>query len=466
MDAQNSSKNVNPNPPSYQSTGIFAMLTNASVVLVNRYLPSPFVFSIVLTIIAFVAAVLVTGQGIIEVAGFWGKGLWSLHGFAMQMALILVTGYAFANAPLIQKLLNRIASKVHSPNTAIMVVTLVGLCGSWLNWGFGLVIGAVFAKALAKQVKGVDYPLLVAAAYSGFLVWHGGLAGSIPLTLSTGGETLTKLSGGVMSDAIPISQTLFSSYNLLIVGLLFVILPILNRFMHPKTPTVIDSNLLKDDHYQLPLKQTPAQKLDDSRLIALVLLVFAVMYYISEFSGGFSLGLDIVIGLFLFVGLLSHGTLERYYRAVNSGIGGITGIVLLFPFYGGIMGIMTGANAQGASISTQVTQFFVNSASADSLPVLAFLSAGLVNVFVPSGGGQFAVQGPVMLPASIELGVDPVVTAMAVAWGDAWTNMIQPFWALPLLGIAGLDARAIMGYCLIILLMSGLIISGVFWLVV
>lgn len=130
------------------------------------------------------------------------------------------------------------------------------------------------------------------------------------------------------------------------------------------------------------------------------------------------------------------------------------------------MGIMTAVDADGVSISTQVTQFFVDFASAESLPVLAFLSAGLVNVFVPSGGGQFAVQGPVMLPASIELGIDPVVTAMAIAWGDAWTNMIQPFWALPLLGIAGLDARAIMGYCLIILLVSGIIISGVFWLAV
>lgn len=468
MDAQNSSINSNsPNQKTSERLGFFAMLTNASVALVNRYLPSPFVFSIMLTLIAFVAAILVTGQGIIDVAGSWGKGLWSLHGFAMQMALILVTGYAFANAPFIQKLLNGIASQIRSPNMAIMMATLVGLVGSWLNWGFGLVIGAVFAKALAKQVKGVDYPLLVAAAYSGFLVWHGGLAGSIPLTLSTGGETLAKLSAGAMSAAVPISQTLFAGYNLFIVGLLLLVLPILNRLMHPKTPTVIDATLLKDSDDALPAKDTPAQKLDDSRWIAGVLLVFAGMYYVSEFGqSGFSLGLDIVIGLFLFIGLLSHGTLERYYRAVGSGIGGITGIVLLFPFYGGIMGIMTAVDADGVSISTQVTQFFVDFASAESLPVLAFLSAGLVNVFVPSGGGQFAVQGPVMLPASIELGVDPVVTAMAIAWGDAWTNMIQPFWALPLLGIAGLDARAIMGYCLIILLVSGIIISGVFWLAV
>lgn len=369
-------------------------ITNLSVQLVNRYLPSPFVFSIALTVIAFVMGLLVTGQDMISMAGYWGNGLWSLHSFAMQMALILVTGYAFANALIIQRFLNKLASYVSSPTVAIIVSTLVGMIGSWLNWGFGLVIGAVFAKALAKQVKGVDYPLLVASAYSGFLVWHGGLSGSIPLTMSSGGETLVTLSGGTLTEAVPVSQSIFAGYNLLIVGLLVVIIPILNRLMHPKNPTVIDPELIKEEAVYVPPHNTPAQKVDDSRVIAVVLCAMAVMYYISEFgTNGFNLGLNIVIGLFLFIGLMAHGTLERYYHAVKSGIGGITGIVLLFPFYGGIMGIMTGANAEGISISTQVTEFFVNSASADSFPIYAFLSAGLVNVFVPSGGGQFAVQG-------------------------------------------------------------------------
>ncbi len=237
--------------------------------------------------------------------------------------------------------------------------------------------------------------------------------------------------------------------------------------MHPKNPKLVDPSIFKSEVDRNPQHDTPAQKLDDSRLIAFVLLALAVMYYVNEFtSNGFSLGFNIVIGLFLFIGLLAHGTLERYYRAVNSGISSITGIVLLYPFYGGIMGIMTGANLNGISISTEVTEFFINNASADSFPIFAFLSAGIVNIFVPSGGGQFAVQGPVMIPAGTALGVNPSVTAMAIAWGDAWTNMIQPFWALPLLGIAGLDARAIMGYCLIVLAVSGLIIMGGLWFLV
>lgn len=446
---------------------MFQFLTNASVQLVNKYLPSPFVFSIILTFIALIAGMLLTGQNVLEMAGHWGNSLWSLHSFAMQMALILVTGYAFANAPIIQRFLDHLASKVTSPAMAIVISTLVGLAGSWINWGFGLVVGAIFAKSLARKVANVDYPLLVAAAYSGFVIWHGGFSGSIPLTLSSGGENLQKLSGGVLTEAVPLSQTIFASYNLIILIALIIILPIVNRLMHPKNPTTVDPSLIKIEAVVAPEKNTPSQKLDDSRVVAWVLVAFAVLYYINYFTNnGFNLGLDIVIGLFLFIGLMAHGTLERYYRAVKSGIGGIAGIVLLFPFYGGIMGIMTGANADGISISTEVTKFFINNATADSFPVFAFLSAGLVNIFVPSGGGQFAVQGPVMMPAGVALGVSPSITAMAIAWGDAWTNMIQPFWALPLLGIAGLDARAIMGYCLIILGVSGVVITGGFWLLV
>lgn len=446
---------------------MFQLLTNASVQLVNRFLPSPFVFSIILTFIALLAGMILTGQNVLEMAGHWGNSLWSLHSFAMQMALILVTGYAFANAPIIQRFLDGLASKVTSPGIAIAISTLVGLAGSWVNWGFGLVVGAIFAKSLARKVPNVDYPLLVAAAYSGFVIWHGGFSGSIPLTLSSGGENLQKLSGGVLTEAVPLSDTIFASYNLIILGALIVILPLVNRLMHPKKPITVDPSLIKIESVVVPEKNTPAQKLDDSRVVAWLLFTFAILYYINYFTNnGFSLGLDIVIGLFLFIGLMAHGTLERYYRAVKSGIGGIAGIVLLFPFYGGIMGIMTGANAQGISISTEVTEFFINNATANSFPVYAFLSAGLVNVFVPSGGGQFAVQGPVMMPAGMALGVSPNITAMAIAWGDAWTNMIQPFWALPLLGIAGLDARVIMGYCLIILVVSGAIITTGFWLLV
>ncbi|ELA09189.1 short chain fatty acid transporter [Moraxella macacae 0408225] len=438
-------------------------LTDLSVKIVKNYLPSPFVFCSLLSIAVYAAVLIFTNQTPIEAAKFWGDGLWSLLGFSMQMALILVTGHVLAKAPMIGKLLDSLAARVKSPKQAIVAVTVVSLIGCWINWGFGLIVGAVFAKSLARQVKGVDYPLLVASAYSGFLIWHGGLSGSIPLSLATNGADLVRLSGETITSAIPVSQTLFSPLNLVIIAGLFIGLPVINMLMLPKNPIVADLAKLQEPIPNLPLRDTPAQKLDDNRFIALIVVAIAAVYLFGHFANnGFNLALNIVIALFLFAGLLAHKTPERYSRAIEDSIQGIAGIVLLFPFYGGIMGLMMGANEGSSSLANQISNAFVAISNEHTFPALTFLSAGLVNIFVPSGGGQWAVQGPIMLPAGAALGVSPVTTAMAIAWGDAWTNMIQPFWALPLLGIVGLDARAIMGYCLMALGYSGILICGVF----
>lgn len=446
---------------------MFRLLTEWSVKLVQQYLPSPFVFCTFLTLAVYAAAMVLGGQSPLEAAGFWGNGMWSLLGFSMQMALVLVTGHVLAKAPVVSNFLDRLAARVRSPRMAIAAVTLVALVGCWLNWGFGLIVGAVFAKSLARQVKGVDYPLLVASAYSGFLIWHGGLSGSIPLALATEGADLARISGETIQAAVPASQTLFSSFNLVIVAGLLIGLPLLNMAMIPRNPVIADPARLHEPQPALPPQNTWAQKIDDSRWLALLLVAMGAIYLYGHFSGkGFNLGLNIVIALFLFAGILAHGTLERYARGIEDSARGIAGIVLLFPFYGGIMGLMMGASEGGSSLAAQLTQTFISISNAETFPVLAFFSAGLVNVFVPSGGGQWAVQGPIMLPAGLELGVPPVISAMAIAWGDAWTNMIQPFWALPLLGIVGLDARAIMGYCLMALLYSGLLIISVFYFMV
>lgn len=443
---------------------MLAKMTSLSVNLVQRYLPSPFVFAMLLTVFVLIFSMLGTGQSLPQMAQHWGTGFWSLLTFAMQMALVLVTGHVLANAPVVSRQLDRLARIARTPGQAIVMVTLVALAGSWINWGFGLVVGAVFARALARQVKGLHYPLLVASAYSGFLIWHGGLSGSIPLSLASGGADLQRMTAGVLSTPIGVENTLFTVLNLSIIALLVIGLPILNRAMLPATPTVADPELLRELKAEPMPRETPAQRLDDSRILGLLIVFLAAIYFVYYFmTNGFSLSLNIVIGLFLFIGLLLHGTPERYMRAVQESVGGISGIVIQFPFYAGIMGMMVGANAEGMSLGKQMTDAFVAWSTADTFPMLAFLSAGVVNFFVPSGGGQWAVQGPIMLPAGQALGVAPEVTAMAIAWGDAWTNMIQPFWALPLLAIAGLGAREIMGYCLMMLLYSGVVIAGCFY---
>lgn len=442
---------------------MFKKITDFFVSLVQKYLPDAFLFSIFLTILTLVLGVVVTGQSIISMVVHWGNGVWELLAFSMQMALVLITGHALASSNLIKGGLKRMARIAKTPEQAIFTVSLVSAIACWLNWGFGLVIGALYAKELAKRVKDVDYRLLIAAAYSGFLVWHGGISASIPLTLASAETDLAGMTAGALTEVIPASQTIFGPMNLIMSFVLIVTLPILNRAMHPdkNNRVIVDPALLAEDHEKKIIENpTPADKVENSRLINLIVFAMGFVYLVYYFGkNGFNLNLNIVNFIFLIFGLLLHQTPKNYVDAINEAVKGSGGIILQFPFYAGIMGMMTGSAADGASLAGVISNWFVNISNAKTFPIFSFWAAGIVNFFVPSGGGQLAVQAPIMMPAGKALGIDPAVTAMAIAWGDAWTNMIQPFWALPALGIAGLGARDIMGFCLMALIYSGIFIS-------
>ena len=420
------------------------------VKLVERYLPDPYVFVLLLSVVVFCAAMLCEQQSPLQVLQYWGDGFWGLLSFSMQMLLVLVTGFMLANTPLVRGILDRLAKLANSAGQAIVLVSLISLIASWLNWGFGLVVGALFAKALAKRVK-VDYRLLVASAYSGFIVWHGGLAGSVPLTIATPNH----FSAGQIG-VIPTSETIFAGFNLLLVAILFVAVPLVNYLMQPKAAdnVYVDPAKLRDDAHVKSQSNRPADKLENSIVLGLLVGFAGLAYLVQYFVKGGSLNLNIVNYLFLFLAIVLHGTPSRLLQSLQQAIKGGAGIVIQFPFYAGIMAIMV-----QSGLAQSMSQWFVSFASAETLAFWTFISAGIVNIFVPSGGGQWAVQAPVMIPAALELGADINRIAMAVAWGDAWTNLIQPFWALPVLAIAGLKAKDIMGYCLLQLAVTGVIIS-------
>lgn len=412
-----------------------------------------------------------TKQSPLQIIGHWSGGFWSLLAFSMQMALVLVTGHTMASSVIFTKLLAKMASKLKTPRQAIVVVTLVSTIACILNWGFGLVIGAIFAKEIARKLKGVDYRLLIASAYTGFLVWHGGLSGSIPLQVASDNvDALSKQTAGAVFANIPTSQTIFSPMNLFILGSLIMLLPIINRAMYPSDDqvVVVDPKLLDDtiEVVQKPKSEmTPAERIENSKVISIILGVMGWVYILQYFiTKGFNLNLNLVNFIFLFTGIILHGTPRRFLNAFLEATKGASGILLQFPFYAGIMGIMTGTNSEGVSLAILMSNFFVNISTPKTFPIFTFWSAGIVNFFVPSGGGQWAVQAPIVMPAGLKIGVSTAKSAMAIAWGDAWTNMIQPFWALPALGIAGLGAKDIMGYCLIVLICSGFVISAGFLL--
>ncbi|GFD67712.1 short-chain fatty acid transporter [Alteromonas sp. KUL106] len=420
------------------------------VKLVERYLPDPYIFVLLLTLVTFVFASLIQDQPVLTTVQQWGDGFWGLLTFSMQMLLVLVTGFMLACTPLVKALLERLASLAKSPGSAIVLVTLVSLIASWINWGFGLVVGALFAKALARKVS-VDYRLLVASAYSGFIVWHGGLAGSVPLTIATPGH-FSEAQIGVIST----SDTIFSGFNLLLLAIMFVIIPLVNRLMLPSKSEsiIVDSAKLQDDALPSATNERPADKLENSKVLGLLVGFAGLAYLTNYFAAGGGLNLNVVNTLFLFLAIVLHGTPRNVLHSLQQAVQGGSGIVIQFPFYAGIMAVMV-----QSGLAQTMSQWLIGLASAESLPVWSFISAGIVNIFVPSGGGQWAVQAPVILPAAAELGAEINRVAMAVAWGDAWTNLIQPFWALPVLAIAGLKAKDIMGFCLVQLIVTGVIIS-------
>ena len=447
---------------------MFKKFTNGCVRVVNRWLPDAFLFAVILTIVVFIGALAATGlpvfsaakdadgKPVLDLITAWGGNstFWSLLAFSMQMALVLVLGSACASAKPFKALLRTLAGMCHNNMQAIVMTTAVSTLCCWLNWGFGLVIGALLAKEVVRRVPTVDYPLLIASAYSGFVVWHAGLSGSIPLDLVAG-----KTFGDVLYQA-PISATIMHPMNLIMCAVILVAMPFVNYAMHPdkEHAVTIDPALLKDEAESEYKIDTPADKVEHSKILWVILVVMGIAYIIHYFfiEKG-SLGLNIVNFIFLFLGILLHGDLRRYVDAIGEAAAGAAGVLLQFPFYAGIMGLMVAKNADGVSLAGVISNFFVSISNHVTFPMWSFLAAGIVNFFVPSGGGQWAVQGPIMMPGGAALGIEAGRTAMAVAWGDQWTNMIQPFWALPALGIAKLSARDVMGYLVIVLLFTGLV---------
>jgi short-chain fatty acids transporter len=434
-------------------------LTRLCVRYAERYIPNPYLYAVILTFITVAAALLWTASGAAQVIDAWYKGIWDILAFALQMALVLVTGVTLADAPAVKKLLRRLAAVPSGQTAAAITVFFAAAMGSWLNWGFGLVVGALVAREIAKRLTDVDFSFLVAAAYMGFMVWASGLSSSIALATATPGSALNiveKVTGKVAG----FDQTIFTAYNLVPVVLLLILIPLALRFMGPsrqEMKRVDPQALMAQDEVAAPAARarTFATILEDSWLLSLLLVLMGAYYeYHTISTKGFHLDINGFIFIVLMLGLLFHWRPIRYVRSFEASARTVGPILLQFPLYGGIMGIMT-----GTGLAALIAQRFVEFSTAHTLPFWSFISSNLISLFVPSGGGHWAVQGPFMVPAAVKLGVNPALTAMATAMGEQTANMIQPFWALPILAIARLGIRDIMGYC-VIALVIGLIVFG------
>lgn len=447
----------------------------------RRVVPDPLVIAMLLTVFVFVAA-LIWGtypasddrltQRAMTLLDTWrsDKGLWKLLGFAMQMCLILLGGYVLADSRPIRWALQRIASWPRTAPAAAAMIGLVAALLGLLNWGLGLIGGAVLARetgrSLHRRSIKAHYPLLAAAGYMGLLVWHGGFSGTAPLAMTSKLGAARVLPEQTLSQiqSIPLSETIFSPLNLLGTGGLLVLIPLMLIFMCPRDTDRINIQdidcFLTDTPEDCKLPQhddaTFADMLNHTRWITLLLgiCLLAAAVRGTWILGIDRLGLDEVIMYLLGAAAILHDSPQTIMRSAARAAAGCAGIIVQFPLYAGIMGLMV---ASGLVMS--MTNYLLALAEPGTLGIWTMVSAGVVNLMVPSGGGQWAVQGPIALQAAMDAGVSPGRLTMCVAWGDQLTNMLQPFWALPLLAVTGVRARDIVGYTAV------LMVAATIWLI-
>ena len=423
-------------------------------------LPAPFTIAVILSAITFLLAFFLSPKDVsaLQLLTYWEEGLWNapLLVFAVQMMLMLVLGHVLALSNTISKYIDKASRLCTNTSTAAAWVTLLTLIVSFFNWGLGLVFGAIFARKVGEYASknniSLNYPLIGAAGYSGLMVWHGGISGSAPIKIAEKGHFLENQMG-VISQ----SDTIFSSMNITVSLLLLIVLPLV-MYMLGK----------KGEHKAVVLESPPieqnttaiegAERLDHSKVLAYIfggIILFYCFYKAILLTEELSLSFITpnFINLFLLgLGISLHASFSSFLKGINQAIGGASGILIQFPLYFGIMGLM---NSSG--LVSIFSDFFVSISNSTTFPIFTFFSAGIVNVFVPSGGGQWGVQGPIIIEAASQLNVPYWKSVMALAYGDQITNMLQPFWALPLLGITGLKAKEILPYSLLLML-AGIVI--------
>ena len=448
-------------------------ITKAIEIFFKKFLPSPFTIAVLLTILTIFLALIFAkpsmigyGDYAIETLQYWEKGVWSsgLLEFAYQMMLILVLGHVLVLSKPVSNLIMKITRHCNDTASSAAIVASLTMLVAFFNWGLGLIFGALLARKIAEHAQKNDlklnYPIVGASGYMGMMVWHGGISGSAPIKINEVGHLsniMTNNSFELMHkvpSSIDFSQTIFSFSNVLIFTIVVLVISGMFYVLGKNSqPTEINLSQYKMHQDEKSLIKT--DRLDNSRILATIFgLLILVTFFYRYFDAIKVLKItpNLINFLMLGLGILFHGSFKNFTSAVVESISDISGILIQFPLYFGIMGVMS-----SSGMVAQISDFFVSFSTETTLPIVTFFSAGLVNIFVPSGGGQWVIQGPIVLESALKLGVPLNKAIMALAYGDQITNMLQPFWALPLLGITKLKAKEILPYTLFAMLVGSII---------
>lgn len=422
--------------------------------VVRRVMPDPLVIAIMLTFLSVVMALTIGRASPLEITRYWGAGFWDLLAFAMQVTLIILTGYMLARTPLVDALMNKLATLARGPKSAVALAVLISGVASWLQWGFGLIVGTLIAQKIAGRVKEAHYPLVIAGAYAGFVIYGMGISATIPLTVATSGHFLEEQMG-----VVPISDTIFHPVTLATTILVLITLPAFCAWLHPSADKVVplDPTTIKppEDVEVDPAELSFGERMNNSPVFGIFIGLMGLAYTVIYFTDGGQVNLNSVNLLFLMLGFLLFARPSRYLGVLRDGVSTVAGVIIQYPFYAGILAILS-----GAGLVVTFSELFVGISNDTTLPFWSFFSAGLINIMIPSGGGQWAVQGPVMIEAASQVGANYGAVAMAVSMGDQWTNMIQPFFLLPVLALSKLKLTDVMGYLVLVLIYTGVIFGA------
>lgn len=411
----------------------------------DRIIPDSFVFCIILTLIVFILGLVLTGTSPLDMVNSWYSGLWSMIAFAFQMSFMVICCGAAARSPQIEKLLMKVAKLPKSSGAAMALLLIFGLLSSLINWAFSLILTPILAMQLSKHVKGLHFPLMIAAGYSTMILGQCWCP-------SASAYALLATEGHFMQDSLGVLSQNLTTYNpvntvlFFILAIVTILVGVLTK--PPKEEIVMYegdiTNEIAVSETAKASNKTPADKMNNNRFLMIIIGLAGLVvigYSIATKGVIKSLNFNFIIFLFLTLNTFLYNTPKKFVTAFKDSMKPATQVMMQFPFYGGIMGMMSGSGLTGV-----MANGLIQIATPKTMPFFSYLSASIVNLFVPSQGGQWIIQGPILTEAAQSVNAHMPTIINAFVYGDEATNLIQPLYIIPALSLVGMKLKNVWGF--------------------